>query len=366
MEQIIIIPEFHVELRFKEREIACFDQITQSILDSKELKYPIKHVHQVKYQTFLLDDIRGRTYRLRLRFLTEVCSLQTNAEYIMDIGLDTPDHGYYFGTYEIGEFSLNQTRNMTLNRSYELKYCMRGLITANNNMVLSLRESETLQGPHSYFLTHLSWPKKSDPVTLWKTSVSSPILALLSIDDYIFAGLKDGTIQCWNTMNGEYLKTLYSFSTPISLLVRGTANFFAASQNGDLSAFSQDGTILWKTKPSEHSIHGLIEDERGLNFVDEKGVYFLVDTKTGSIKEKADWKVYPSIHSNLTELRGWIVFNTGTGIVAIQREKKKKFSHTIMDLYIRQLHSLPRGIITGDDGGFIRWWMLGQLNLQEV
>lgn len=364
MRNNILIPEFMLELQFKDRKIICIDKITKKVLDSEELSTPIQYVRKITYNTFLLKERKGETHILKLNFLTEVCKLQTNAEYILDVFLTSPNHGYYFGTYEIGEFSLNNDNKMVLIRSYSLKYCIGGLVSTNENLFLSLRESETLDGPHSYFLVKLNWFNKLDPLILWKKSVTSAILELLLVEDNLYLGLKDGTIQVWNTHNDEYLKTFSLFTAPIDVLIKGKDNIYAASREGELAAISKDGSILWKTKSSEYSIHGLVEDERGINFIDEKGVYFLLDIESGTIKQKEEYKVNPSIHSNLTELRGWLVFSDGTGLLAIHRKYKKIFHLTINDLYPRQLHSLPIGVVTGDDGGFIRWWMIGQLQLE--
>lgn len=157
MNEIIPIPEFNFQLHITAKEIRCYDQLTKTLLDSKKLSYrEIEHVRpKADFDNFLLRDSRGNNFDLQVLFVKEVNHLETNAEYISDFCMDTPDHGYYFGVYEIGEFSLKE-HELKLNRSYDLKYCNTGIITPDGNIFLGIRESKTLQGPHDYFLYKLS------------------------------------------------------------------------------------------------------------------------------------------------------------------------------------------------------------------
>ena len=364
MEKIILIPELTVELHFRGKKIKCYDQITKQILDSKELRHNIKKIKQVSYNKFKLIDTRFTTFTLHIKLIKEVRYLKTNAQYILDLNLDTPNHGYYFGTYEIGEFSIEEDLNLKMERSHALEYCHRGQVTLEKNIIfLALRESETSQGPHSYFLVKLQWQKNLDPKILSKTPMSSPILAMLLTDNHLLLGLKNGNIQQWDPKNSEYLETIARFQAPVSVITKGKGKILAASHSGEITAMSMEGSIRWKTKPSEKPIHGLIEDSKGIHLIDQTSMYFLVDPETGIIQRKENWKLNPSMYSNIAILRGWFVFNDGQAVTAVHRGYKKKISHPLQDPYVRQFVSHPQGILTGDDDGIIRMWALGKLEI---
>jgi hypothetical protein len=363
MEKTIILPDFQVELQFKDRDIICFDLITKSILDFKKLPYNIKQVRQEEEKPFIIqiDDSANCTYRLEVKFMTEVDNLETNAEYIRNICFDSPDHGYYFGTYEIGEFSVTQDHTLQLIRSYSIQYCLRGLLTPNQTIFLSLHENEMSEGPSSEFLVKLQWPENSSPVILWKKSVSSAIRAMRLIEDFLFLGFQDGSIQRWNRKTDKYVDSLSLFDAPVNEIIQGNNAIFVSSKNGDVASIGEDGSVFWKMKPSVHSIPSLLENEGKIHFFDQTGKYFFLDPETGHITQTMDNKINPSVHSNLVAMRGWFLFNDGFGIQAIQMDGEERRFQIIPDLYIRYFHSFSNRFLTGDDGGFIRLWLFGQL-----
>jgi hypothetical protein len=93
-----IISEFDVQILIEGKLIESYDQITNKLLDSKKLKYAIERVlHQDDFDKFLIIDAEGNAIILRVMFVKEISHLKTNAEYILNLHMNTPNHGYYFG-----------------------------------------------------------------------------------------------------------------------------------------------------------------------------------------------------------------------------------------------------------------------------
>lgn len=367
MREKIVISEFNVQILIEGKVIECYDQITKNLLDSKILNYPIERVIQQKdFDNLLLIDAESNKYNLQVMLVREISHLKTNAEYILNLQMDTPNHGYYFGLYEIGEFSLKES-NVNLNCNFSLKYCNTGIYIPKGIIFLSIRESEPKQGSDNYFLYKINWLHKSGPVILWKKPISSSIQKMLLKDDVLLLGLKNGNLQIFDLKNEEYLENLSLFQSSVSVMSEGKDKILVASCNGEVAAISRNWSIIWKTRLSKNSIYGLIEINNSIQCIDITGKFFLLNQKTGIIQHKEQYNLNPSIYSNAVILRGWIILNDGMGVQAINRDYKRIISYQIegplSDSYIREFRSHSKGIITGDDGGVIRLWRFGQLKL---
>lgn len=183
--------------------------------------------------------------------------------------------------------------------------------------------------------------------------------------DRLLVGLKNGDFQILNLKNEEYLESYTLFQSSISALSEGKDSILVASMDGEVAALSRDGSIIWKTRPSNYSIHGLIENDLGIHFIDRTGKYFLLSQETGLTLKEGQFMLNPSIRSNAVILNGWVVLNDGMGVRTISSDHKSILTYQMVgpraDSYIREFRSHPRGFITGDDGGVIRFWALGQL-----
>ena len=70
--------------------------------------------------------------------ISERSQVATNAGYILNLSMDSPTHGYYFGLYEIGEFSLINKRKLIIDHSFRVKNCYAGCVAPNNHMIEDL------------------------------------------------------------------------------------------------------------------------------------------------------------------------------------------------------------------------------------
>ncbi len=103
------IPEFDVDVDFARDIIHILDSSTERILYTKSMdEIKPNDVFQKTFKTFKAKSESGKDYVVDVEFIKEHDSLSTNGEYILDIRMDTPYHGFYFGLYEIGEFRINQ------------------------------------------------------------------------------------------------------------------------------------------------------------------------------------------------------------------------------------------------------------------
>jgi len=121
MKRIEKIPEYSMEVRFYDNAIHCYDLISEEIVASKTHKNKIKSVQKVSFNLFQLLDKNSAVIKyVSIDLASERSRVMTNAQYIFDIHMDTPNHGFYFGTYEIGEFSLLEDIRLKVDRSYPL------------------------------------------------------------------------------------------------------------------------------------------------------------------------------------------------------------------------------------------------------
>jgi hypothetical protein len=160
MRRVEYIPEYAMEVQFSSNLIQCFDLKSKKVVCSRSYRERISNITRVTFNSFRVYNKSNKLIdSIYIDLASERSRVATGAQYIRDLFMDTPTHGYYFGTYEIGEFSLLKGEELVINRSYPLKYCSKGCITPENTFYFGLRESETINGPHSFFLVKLDWNK---------------------------------------------------------------------------------------------------------------------------------------------------------------------------------------------------------------
>lgn len=359
------IPEYSIEIIFSLRSIRCYDLISKKVVCSKSYRAKIANVEKVTFNSFLLyDEKDGIIDGIYIDLASERSKIATGAQYIRDLYMDTPTHGYYFGTYEIGEFSLVKGEELVIKHSYPLKYCSKGCVTPNNTFYFGLRESETTNGPHSYYLVKLDWNRKKEPLILWKKSIPSSIMGISRVENRLYLGLKTGAIQIWDIEKDEFIKSINLFNNPISAIELGFDSIIVASCEGESASISPDGDIQWTNKLSKEKIETIFGDINKIMITDIKGNYFQLNSKTGNILEKGIWDLISvkgaTIASNLIVFRDWFVLTGYGGVWAYWNEDYGKIFHYYMeDPLIRKLYLHPLGFFTGDDTGHIRFWKVG-------
>lgn len=365
MRRVEYIPEYSMEVLFSSNRIQCYDLISKGVVCSRSYRERIANILKVTFNFFLIYNKRNELIDgIYIDLASERSRVATGAQYIRDLFMDTPTHGYYFGTYEIGEFSLLKGEELVIKRSYPLKYCSKGCVTAENTFYFGLRESETINGPHSFYLVKLDWNKKEEPLILWKKSIPSSIMGISRIEDRLYLGLKTGTIQIWNIEKDEILKSINVFNNPISALELGFDSIIATSWKGETASISPDGDIQWRIKLTQEKIETIFGDINKIMIADIEGNYFQLNSKTGNIIEKGIWDLISvrgaTIASNLILFRDWFVLTGYGGVWAFWNEDYNKIFHYYLeDPLIRKLYPHPLGFYTGDDTGYIRFWKIG-------
>jgi len=365
MRRVEYIPEYSMEILFSSNRIQCYDLISKQIVCSRSYRERIANVIKVTFNNFLIYNKKNKLIsNIYIDLVSERSRVATGAQYIRDLFMDTPTHGYYFGTYEIGEFSLLKGEELVIKRSYPLKYCSKGCVTPENKFYFGLRESETINGPHSFYLVKLDWNNKEEPLILWKKSIPSSIMGISRIEDRLYLGLKTGTIQIWDIEKDEILKSINVFNNPISAIELGFDSIIATSWKGETASISPDGDLQWRIKLTQEKIETIFGDINEIMIADIKGNYFQLNSKTGNIIEKGIWDLTSvrgaTIASNLIIFRDWFVLTGYGGVWAFWNEDYSKIFHYYMeDPLIRKLYPHPLGFYTGDDTGYIRFWKIG-------
>jgi len=115
MKLIDNIPYYLVEIQFHDNVIQCYDQAAKKILKSIPYSQDIATIRRERSQLYLLlnekDEIVSEISIL-ISLITKKSELKTEGSYILDLQMNTPSHGYYFGYYEIGEFKLTEDSNL--------------------------------------------------------------------------------------------------------------------------------------------------------------------------------------------------------------------------------------------------------------
>ena len=146
MEKIVKNPKYSVEVRFYDFHVDLYDLISKEKIDSKSYKDNIGKIQKFGYNSFrFLTDEDDFVDWIYTRLVIEKYKLTTDAGYIFGIQMDKPNHGYYIGTYEIGEFYYSEYNKLVKELSYPLEYCSQGCITSSKHFFLGTRENYTSQ-----------------------------------------------------------------------------------------------------------------------------------------------------------------------------------------------------------------------------
>lgn len=367
------IPEYSLEVRFYDNLIECYDLISNEIVASKTFIKRIVDIHKSKENSFLLLNEKRKAIGLiaiEIDLMKEISRLATEAGYILEICMDTPTHGYYFGYYEIGEFSLSDNK-LLIKRSFPLKYCTKGSVTHSRQVFLGFREDDTIKSLSYYYLMKLDWKERREPRIVWKKPIPSAIMAIYLIDNKLILGLKNGIFQIWDVEKDELIKSFNLFESTISVIEMEYDKIIAASWTGETAMMSKNGTVYWKTKLSEDKIIGIYEHNNNIMFIDTKGNLFQIDLTSGILLKKDKWNVIsvkdPALASNIIDFRDWFIVSGYGGMWAFWSKDYNKIYHLYMEgPLIRILHQHPIGFFSGDDQGYIRFWKLGKVKIRSL
>ncbi|MFX1476857.1 MAG: hypothetical protein ACFFCI_01880 [Promethearchaeota archaeon] len=365
MERIVENPQYSIKVRFFDYSIELYDLIYNVKIDSKSLKKNIVKIQKWGYNSFRLLDKKNNVIDwFYVELKTDTYQLDTQAGYVFGIQMDSPDHGYYVGTYEIGEFKFTKGTKLKKIRSYPLEYCSRGCISPSKVFFLGLRENNTGGAPGRHYLAKLNWKKASEHPIKWKRFLPSAIMALYLIEDYLFVGLKDGTLQIWDINKEDCIESFNLFNSSVKTIdVLNEKSIIVGSLSGEIVCLSKKGNILWKNKISQTAISGVSEKDDIIIIIDRNGNFLHIDPETGNILEKEELElkgVYdPSISSNIIFIRDWFVIS-GDATVWIYWNRNSGLVRYYYseDPLIRVLVPNPSGFYIGDDDGCVQFWRL--------
>ena len=179
-----------MEIEFARNIIQVLDSSTNVRLNSRKFKgVDFDEVSRNSFKSFNAKSESGRNFLVSVDFVREHHVLDTGGEYILDICLDTPYHGFYFGLYEIGEFEIDEkSLNLRLIRSFPIKYVGSGVSVINENektlyFGLRISEGDNVTGPHRYYIVKLDWNSFENN---WRLEVPAPVMAIHIEDNLLF------------------------------------------------------------------------------------------------------------------------------------------------------------------------------------
>jgi len=365
MERIVENPQYSVKVRFFDNNVELYDLIYNVKIDSKSFKKNIEKIQKWGYNSFRLLDKKNNVIDwFYIELETNTYQLSTQAGYVFGIEMDSPDHGYYVGTYEIGEFKFTKGPKIKKVRSYPLEYCSRGCISPSKMFFLGLRENNTGGAPGRHYLAKLNWKKPSEHPIKWKKYLPSAIMAISLIEDKLYVGLKDGSLQIWDIKKEDCVKNFNLFNSSIKTIdFSRNKNIIVGSLDGEIACLSKNGEIIWNNKISRTAISGVTEKYDSLTIIDRNGHLIHINPETGSIIEIQELElegVYnPSISSNLIFIRDWFVISGDATVwVYWNKDYSPVRYYYSEDPLIRILVPNPSGFYIGDDDGCIQFWNL--------
>ena len=366
MKLIETIPYYLVDVRFQDNEIQIYDKIAKRVIVSESYNNTIVALRKVQSQLYLVlndkDEIVSKI-SIFLKLISKKSELQTEAGYILNLHMDSPSHGYYFGYYEMGEYKLTKEANLVKIRSYPVQNCTNGCVTKFKNVYFGSREND------KYFLVKLSWKANRDPIILWKKVIPSAIMAMEIIEDRLFIGLKNGFLQLWDIQKDECIKNIRLFLSTISVSTIRGENITLASRTGDVARLSKNGKIQWEAKLTDKEIVGIYENIEYILVVNRIGEQFHINSKSGKLLKHSfiDLKLggNAGLSSSIIKYRDRFVITGYGGIWAFRHQNSNNSVHQYMDdPLMRIIHQHPFGFYSGDDNGSVCFWGLGDIKIE--
>ena len=366
MRLIETIPYYLIQVRFQDNEIQIYDMISKKVIASEPYTQKIVALRKVESQLYLALNEKDEVVSeisISLKLISKKSELQTEAGYILNLQMDSPSHGYYFGYYEMGEYKLTKDANLVKIRSYPVQNCTNGCVTKSKNVYFGSREND------KYFLVKLSWKSNKDPKILWKKTIPSAVMVMEIIGDRLFVGLKNGLLQLWDIQKDECIENIKLFSSTFSVSTVKGENITLASKNGDVARISKNGKIQWKTKITKEEIVGIYEDEDYILIINTIGEQFHIKYKSGKLKKHRYHNLKlggnPGLSSSIIKYRERFVITGYGGIWAFRHRNSNNSIHQYMgDPLMRIIHQHPFGFYSGDDNGSVCFWGLGDIKIK--
>ena len=346
--------------------IIRFDKDTLVIEDMEEPE---------KVHTFTLDKAIASVYELDYKYhitykdtscqvldfkpFIFICKGQTKGEYILNIDMQDENRGYYFGLYEIGEFELINEKRINIIRSHALHYVDKGWVTKDKTLILSLRyhlnrEEET----QDYSIVEYTWEKNALPVKIWEITPTYSLNALVELDkNFIVFGYLNGSIGLFSKEKRKVLKTANIFNSGFLHMRLNGQKIYCSSFKGEIACITTKGEKIWKKKLTDSPIYNIEIKDDHLHVITIRRTYFILKQETGEEVRKKDLLDNParSFSSNFIFYKNWIILSGDAHMVHIP-ESEKVYTIYSDDPLIRVVKYHPKGYLTGDDEGKIKFW----------
>jgi len=366
MKVIDRIDDDFIEVRLLDNQIQCYNLKSRQVVAQEHYTKPIEKIEKKNNSTYLMLNKKNEyisTIAIFTSFVDEVCRFSTSAGYILGLQMLTATHGFYFGYYEIGEFFLKKSNKLLKRKVFPVNVCIIGCGTVLKQLYLSVRKND------KYFIIKLDWKRKHVPVLIWEKEVPSTIMVMEITENRLFTGMKDGTIQIWDTDKDEFIEENKILSSEISLIKVYENYIIVGDKTGEVASISYNASIKWKIKLSEHSIVGMHQRENDLIIIDADGKIYAIDSTSGNLIGNPEEIVSKGKNvkfvSDLVTYRGYFVVSVYGGIWYISSiNLLSSFQHYMNDPLVRVLKQHPFGFYSGDDEGYIRFWTLGSVSIK--
>ncbi len=279
----------------------------------------------------------GEVIQYKFDLLKQLSFLQTDVLLLIKLLYDpVKNKGLYFGSFEIGEFTINKATG-------ELE-----VITKYSNLTHAYSylvgdDLKVLIGFQNGHMQYINWQVSQS--VIWESTGSTPasIHALTHYENNFIAGLNDGTIHLFSKKDGSSVKTHQIFELAITHLDIWNQYVICGDELGNaVKCFDLDREIpMWEVPLKKGRIISLLVEGDETIIYSEKGYKFTIQNNTGSIKEQ---NLGHSLSCKPTKLANWEILGSGKSLLFGQILPNME-SHELEFSRISQIIAMDEGLL---------------------
>ena len=231
---------------------------------------------------FKITTSEGEVLQYKFDVFKQLSVLSTDALLLIKLIYDPlKNRGLYFGSFEIGEYTINKaTGELEIITKYsDITHAYSYLITEDQKLLI---------GFQSGHLRYINW--SISQALLWETTGSAPasIHSLTSYENYFVAGLNDGTIHLFKKKDGSSVISHNVLELAITKIASWNQYVICGDELGNsIKCFDLDREIpLWEVQLKKGKFVSLDVIEDDTVVFTEKGYKFTIQNNTGSVKEQ--------------------------------------------------------------------------------
>lgn len=249
----------------------------------------------------------GEVLQYKFEVFKQLSTLNTDVLLLIKLLYDPQkNRGLYFGSFEIGEFTINKaTSELEIIAKYSnVSHAYSYYVTDDLKIVIGYQSGQ---------IQYLNWLVSQS--IIWNSNGSEPasIHSLAAYEKYFVAGLNDGTIQLFSKNDGSSYKTHKIFELAVTNMVDWNQFVICGDELGNnLKCFDLDREIsTWEIQLKKGKIISLeIENDNTIVFT-EKGYKFTIDNNTGSVKEQ---NLGYSLSCNPVKVANWQIIGSNNSL----------------------------------------------------